>query len=187
MNSLLLAASLITTLENPAMNEAATAEAPTGAERSERIRKTFDEVRVDTLYLLDDLYAEELVFEDPLGRMEGLDEFRVYMEAMYQYVEEIEWDYTDEVVQGDTHVLFWTMTLRTKGLNKGKPFSVDGTSRMVFGEGNKVVFHRDYFDMGAYIYERAPVIRWFVKFVKRRLHKAVEAAREKIAAGGESE
>jgi len=142
--------------------------------RSERIRYTFTEVRVDTLHLLDDLYAEEMVFEDPLGKLEGLAAFKVYMEAMYQYVEEIHWEYTDEIIDGDVHALYWTMTLRTDGLNKGRPFSVDGTSRIVFGEDNNVIAHRDYFDMGAYIYERAPVVRWFVKFVKRRLHKAAE-------------
>ena len=151
---------------------------PSLTERSERIRETFDDLRSDTLYLLDDLYADELVFEDPLGRLEGLDEFRVYIQAMYEYVEDIQWVYTEEVIAGDTHVLFWTMTLQTKGLNKGKPFSVDGTSRMVFGEDDKIVAHRDYFDMGDYVYERVPVVKWFVKLVKRRLHKAVDTARE---------
>lgn len=146
--------------------------------RSERIRYTFTEVRVDTLHLLDELYADEVVFEDPLGKLEGLEAFKVYMEAMYQYVEEIHWEYTDEVIDGDTHALYWTMTLRTNGLNKGRPFSVDGTSRIVFGEDNNVIAHRDYFDMGAYVYERAPVVRWFVKFVKRRLHKAVVEVQE---------
>ncbi len=151
--------------------------------RSERIRYTFTEVRVDTLHLLDDLYAEDMVFEDPLGKMRGLDKFKVYMEAMYQYVEEIHWKYTDEVIDGDTHALYWTMTLQTKGLNKGRPFSVDGTSRIVFGEGDKVVSHRDYFDMGDYVYERVPVVRWFVKFVKRRLHKAVSETEQARSSG----
>lgn len=147
-------------------------------ERSERIRHTFDDLRSDTLYLLDDLYAEDLVFEDPLGRLDGLDEFRIYIQAMYEYVEEIQWTYTDEVVDGDTHVLFWTMTLQARGLNKGAPFSVEGTSKIVFGAQEKVTFHRDYFDMGDYVYERVPVVKYFVKFVKRRLHKAVESARK---------
>jgi len=146
---------------------------PTQLERSRRIRHTFDTVRSDSLNLLDDLYADEITFEDPLGKFEGLDAFKVYMSAMYQYVEDIQWTYTDEVIQGDTHALYWTMTLKTRGLNKGKPFSVDGTSLLKFGTDNKVIYHRDYFDMGAYVYERVPVVRWFVKLVKKRLHKAV--------------
>lgn len=180
MTAALIALSIALAAEgNPETMPALTA---TQNERSELIRKTFDEVRVHTLYLLDDLYAEAMVFEDPLGRIEGLDGFKVYMEAMYQYVQEISWAYTDEVIQGDTHVLYWTMTLKTKGLNKGKPFSVDGTSHMKFGEGGKVVYHRDYFDMGAYVYERVPVVKWFVNKVKKRLHMAVAEAREKIEA-----
>lgn len=165
MTTLALSLLLLGTSETTTMNDPTT--------RSERIRTTFTEVRVDTLHLLDDLYAEDMVFEDPLGKIAGLESFKIYMEAMYQYVEEIHWEYTDEVIDGDTHALYWTMTLRTKGLNKGRPFSVDGTSRIIFGEADKVIAHRDYFDMGAYVYERAPVVRWFVNFVKRRLHKAV--------------
>lgn len=149
-------------------------------ERSERIRTAYDKVRADNLYLLDELYDEELVFEDPLDRTEGLDEFKVYMEAMYQYVEEISWDYRDEVIDGDTHVLVWTMTLRTASLNKGEPFTIDGVSHLKFGESNKIIYHRDYFDMGEYIYERVPVVKWFVNFVKRRMHKAVEKTREEV-------
>jgi hypothetical protein len=34
--------------------------------------------------------------------------------------------------------------------------------------------------MGEYIYERVPVVKWFVNKVKKRLHEAVEEAREKI-------
>tara|TARA_R110001592_G_scaffold85482_6_gene252718 strand:+ start:315 stop:872 length:558 start_codon:yes stop_codon:yes gene_type:complete len=176
MLCLLLSVSFLLNAESATMNKVPEA----SQERSDRIRKTFDEVRVDTLYLLDELYSDDMVFEDPLGRMEGLEEFRIYMEAMYQYVQEITWDYTDEVIQGDTHVLYWTMTLQTKGLNGGKPFSVDGTSHLKFNEEGNVYFHRDYFDMGAYVYERAPVVKWFVNFVKRRLHKAVEDARETV-------
>lgn len=148
--------------------------------RSERIRYAYDEVRVDNLYLLDSLYDENMVFQDPLDRMEGLDEFKIYMEAMYQYVTDIRWTYHDEAIDGDTHVLVWTMTLTTKGLNKGEPFTIDGVSHLKFGESDKIIYHRDYFDMGEYIYERVPVVKWFVNKVKKRLHKAVAEAREKV-------
>lgn len=149
-------------------------------ERSARIRRAYDDVRVDNLYLLDELYDEKMVFQDPLDRTEGLHEFKIYMEAMYQYVTDIKWTYHDETIDGDTHVLVWTMTLTTKGLNKGEPFTIDGVSHLKFGESNKIIYHRDYFDMGEYIYERVPVVKWFVNKVKKRLHEAVEEAREKI-------
>jgi len=167
---------LLATETTETMNETMTQQ----AERSERIRSAYDDVRVDNLYLLDGLYDEALIFQDPLGRTEGLDEFKIYMEAMYQYVQDIRWDYKDEVIDGDTHVLVWTMTLQTAGLNKGEPFTIDGVSHLRFGESDKIIYHRDYFDMGEYIYERVPVVKWFVNKVKRSLHKAVEKAREKI-------
>lgn len=171
--SLILSLGLLMATESPML-------ATTAEERSTRIRYAYDEVRVDNLYLLDELYDEKMVFQDPLDRTEGLHEFKIYMEAMYQYVTDIKWTYHDEIIDGDTHVLVWTMTLTTKGLNKGKPFTIDGVSHLTFGESDKIIYHRDYFDMGEYIYERVPVVKWFVNKVKKGLHEAVAEAREKV-------
>jgi hypothetical protein len=51
-------------------------------------------------------------------------------------------------------------------LNSGKVVSVQGSSHLK-GVEDKVIYHRDYLDLGAMLYEQLPlfgrIIRWFKK------------------------
>lgn len=138
-------------------------------ERSTRIRDTFNGLDRDHMHVLDDFYAAGVTFEDPLGRIEGLDALREYYANMYRNVSAIQFDFAEEVVQGDTHVVVWTMTVQASGLNHGRPVLLEGNSLIRFGSDDKVVYHRDYFDMGAMVYEYVPVLGFFVNVVKKRL------------------
>jgi hypothetical protein len=61
------------------------------------------------------------------------------------------------------------MTYCHSKLNGGKAVQVDGHSHLR-GDGDKVIYHRDYIDLGAMFYEHIPlfgaVVRWFKVRVK---------------------
>lgn len=137
--------------------------------RQERIEAAFNGLNKDTMDALGDFYAEDVVFEDPLGKIEGLPDLRGYYENMYANVKDIRFDFSESVVEGDAHVVFWTMTMSVSRLNGGKPISVDGNSLIRFDEDDKVVYHRDTFDMGAMVYEQVPLLRHPVRWIKKRL------------------
>ena len=64
------------------------------------------------------------------------------------------------------------MELRAKGLKGGERVLLDGTSHIRYGgESGKVIYHRDYFDMGAFVYENIPVLGPIVRYTKKRLSK----------------
>jgi limonene-1,2-epoxide hydrolase len=144
------------------------ADAEPSESRSERIRWAFSELNVDTMDLLDDFYHKDIHFVDPVVNVTGLDDLRAHYEHQYGAVTEIDFTFTDEFIAGDTHTVEWEMTLATKRLNKGEPFTVPGASVLTF-EGNKVIYHRDYFDLGNMLYERLPVVRSITKRIKKRL------------------
>jgi limonene-1,2-epoxide hydrolase len=154
-----------------AVPESATEDSAMHETRSQRIVEAFNGLSMDTMDQLGDFYAQDVVFEDPLGRIEGLARLRAYYEGMYKNVQAIRFDFTNEVVQGDTHVAVWTMTMEVKGLNRGRPVVVDGNSVIRFDAESKVVYHRDYFDVGAMVYEHVPVVKTLVKAIKKRLAK----------------
>ena len=58
--------------------------------------------------------------------------------------------------------------IKNSKLNDGKMFEVIGGSEIHFKDG-LVIYHRDYFDMGEFIYERISVIGFIVKKIKDRL------------------
>ena len=142
---------------------------------AENIEEFFNALSSQTMYLVEDFYDVDAVFVDPLVTIRGRDALRRYYTGMYDGVEAIRFDFTGEVQQGKEHVVFWTMILKTKKMNKGKPIAVHGNSHIRFGgtEG-KAVYHRDYFDVGAMVYEHVPVAGPLTRYIKKKLQKHAE-------------
>src|SRR6185369_13086473 len=124
--------------------------------RSQAIRKVFNELSKETLQLVDEFYDEHASFEDPVGKIQGREGIKRYYAHMYENVTSIHFDFTQEVVQGNDHVVVWVMHMTTPNLNGGKEVVVHGNSFITFGANNQAIYHRDYFDMGEFIYERVP-------------------------------
>ena len=61
------------------------------------------------------------------------------------------------------------MILSAPGLNNGEEVTLEGNSYIKFNENNLVIYHRDYFDMGEFIYEHIPVLGWTLKKIKNKL------------------
>ena len=65
--------------------------------------------------------------------------------------------------------LGWTMTFSHPRLRGGAPVTVEGATRLAFDEEGKVCLHRDYFDLGAMLYEQLPLLGAVVRTLKGRL------------------
>lgn len=133
-----------------------------------RFQQLYLELRRDTLHLLDDVYADNVVFQDPLHRVEGLVQLKAYFERMYAGVESIDFDY-GEVLAGEAQaMLTWTMRMRHRRLRPGEELALPGATHVRFG-GSRVLYHRDYFDAGALLYERIPVLGGVVRAIRHRV------------------
>ena len=134
------------------------------------VEEFFNRFNKDTLDLVDRFYAEETHFQDPVVDLHGRAAVKKYYEHLYQNVESIRFDFSGLVQQGDEQVALWTMVLRAKGLNGGNEVRVTGNSHFKFDPVTRLaLYHRDYFDMGEFIYERLPVLGRLIRFVKSKL------------------
>lgn len=138
-------------------------------QQQEKIKYVFDNLRADNIEILNDFYAKDTTFVDPLGAHNGIQSVKDYYQNLYKNVKSIKFTYKDLVTNGTTHALYWTMTLSADGLNGGSPISLEGNSYIKFNEAGLVSYHRDYFDMGEFIYEHVPVMGWAIKKVKDKL------------------
>jgi ketosteroid isomerase-like protein len=136
---------------------------------AEKVLWSFNALNKNTVSeVVDEFYAENVEFSDPVEKITGREGIKKYYTNMYQNVNEIRFNFSEMVSQGDTVVGVWVMTLKTDSLNGGEPFQVEGNSVIRFKNG-KAVYHRDYFDMGAFIYEKLPVVGWIVRKIKSKL------------------
>ncbi|BCG26949.1 transcriptional regulator [Pseudomonas tohonis] len=133
-----------------------------------RFAEDFARLDRDNLALLDTLYSEDAQFTDPLHHVEGLPAIRQYFAGLYENVSDLSFRFHghDPVGEGEGY-LRWTMTYRHPRLDGGRPIAVEGCSHLRWGE--RVHYHRDYFDAGALLYEHVPLLRGAIALLKRRL------------------
>ena len=133
----------------------------------EKFQYIFEKLTKDTLPLIDEFYHPDVEFHDPVGTIKGSKKIKAYYENMYKNVKSIRFDFSEFIDNGDKIVGVWKMTLVTDKLNGGEPIIVDGNSVIHFKDG-KAVYHRDYFDMGVFVYENIPGLGFVVKKIKDR-------------------
>jgi len=133
----------------------------------ETFKDTYNRLTRSSLSLLDILYDESVLFEDPLHRIQGLPALRAYFERLYADVHSCRFTFEAEVAQADQAFLTWTMHLRHRRFHPGETLHLPGASHIRFTD--KVVYHRDYFDVGALLYERVPLLGPLVRALKSRL------------------
>jgi len=133
----------------------------------ERFKQTYDRLNAQSLGLLNELYSHDVVFQDPFRRVTGLPALTDYFAELYRHLESCSFTFDDQVVQGQSAMLTWTMSLRHPRLNRGQLVTVPGSTHIRFHE--KVTYHRDYFDGGAMLYEHLPLIGLVIRMIKERV------------------
>lgn len=121
-----------------------------------------------SLNCLEDIYDDKVIFQDPIARIEGLSSLRRHFESTMQGLRFCEFEIT-RVQGGDVlSYLEWNMHFSHPRLRSGKPISLSGIS--VIEAGEKVISHRDYYDMGEMVYENLPILRSIIKVLKNNLN-----------------
>jgi limonene-1,2-epoxide hydrolase len=128
-------------------------------------KSMFARLTPDTVMPLADLYAKEIVFEDPLHRIVGLEALAAYFTRLNARVEFVEFAFGTQVVAADKAALTWTMTVRTR--RPRQTIVVPGVSVIAFTD--RITHQRDYFDVGAMLYERIPLFGWMLRRLKRMI------------------
>jgi hypothetical protein len=143
--------------------------APGDTMKAPSVEEFFNGLSKNTMPLVERFYAPNAHFLDPVVDLRGSAAVRKYYENLYQNVESIRFEFSGHVKQGDEQVSMWTMVLKAKSLNGGKEVRVIGNSHFRFDPTTgQALYHRDYFDMGEFIYERIPVVGGLIRYIKGR-------------------
>lgn len=132
----------------------------------EKLKRFYENKDHTDLSLLDEIYCNDIVFQDPLHKITGLTNLRDYMAGMYQDVEECRFEYLDQVSSDGKAYIKWNMHFRHPKF-ANKLISVRGVSQLHYD--NKVTFHEDIYDLGDMIYEHIPLFGNIVKLLKRHI------------------
>ena len=132
-----------------------------------RFKAFYRDLDMDRLGELGDFYADDVIFCDPVGQVNGLREVHRYFSRLCANLDYCRFHYEAELVNGSNAVIVWNMEYAHPRLAGGKPLTLPGVTHLVVGE--KIVMHRDYFDLGAMCYEHLPLFGHVTKVVKKQL------------------
>lgn len=129
----------------------------------------YNSLNSKNLHLLKDVYRADIRFVDPAHEICGLEKLTDYFFALYQNLYSIDFAFHDAQQIDSAAYLQWEMTFRHKKLSGGRPMVVNGATFLQFDRDRMVYYHRDYFDLGALLYEQLPLFGRLIKVIKRRL------------------
>lgn len=130
----------------------------------------YQQLATDNLDLLREVYHKDINFIDPMHEINGYDDLMTYFESLYTNLISCEFS-INEVIEGtNTAAVYWQMTYAHPKLNSGEVVKVTGHSHLKAAD-EKIIYHRDYLDIGAMLYEHIPLVGKVVKAIKKRATK----------------
>lgn len=129
----------------------------------------FETLTPETLARLGEHYTEDAYFRDPFNEVRGLADVRGIFERMFEALHEPRFVVMNRITEGDQAMLEWDFHFRIRRYRPGDPWRIHGTSHVRFAPDGRVCYHRDYWDAGAELYARLPLLGPVVRWVARRM------------------
>ncbi len=149
---------------------AQTPELSLGERRAQAIRSVYESLRATQTGVWDEHYSSDVVFENPVGEIQGREALIKYYQTQYKNMHDMRFEFKPDAIAGDRHLVSWVMYVRSSTLNGGEEVSVHGVSEIEFqAESTQIIYQRDYFDMGEFLYENVPVLGPVIRLVKKQL------------------
>ena len=112
-----------------------------------------------------DIYAQDAYYRDSFIELQGLGNIEAYLIQGTHIMHEVTFDLQD-VAEHDGNYYFRWVTKFSLKRKKDDVMYLPGMSHVRFNKEGKIIFHQDFWDAGI-IYERLPIIGFFIRIVKK--------------------
>lgn len=133
----------------------------------EKFNQFYQQLDSADLTGLNQVYRSDIEFIDPIHHMQGIQALHKYFKNMMEDLKHCNFEIYQVTEQRQEAFIIWTMHFQHPRLNKSRMIHVDGVSHLKFDE--LVYFHRDYYDVGAMLYEHIPLLGSLVSGIRKRL------------------
>lgn len=118
----------------------------------------------ESLTAIDQFYAPDAQFKDPFNEVCGTKAIRQIFEHMFATTDKPRFVFIDVLEQDTQCFLTWTFHF---GLS-GKTYEVTGGSHLRYDSDGKIIDHRDYWDPAEELWQKLPLIGFFIRFLRRQ-------------------
>ena len=110
-------------------------------------------------------YHEDIIFEDSIQRIEGIEEFTAMCKRLATRCEQLSMEIISMAMNSDQIFFEWKLLMM---FNKYPSTPVYGCSVLTIGADNRIIRQRDYFDLWGDIFNGIP---YFRRAYRRFLHR----------------
>ena len=132
----------------------------------ERLKDNFKDLQKADWSKLGEIYANDVLFKDPVHELRGLVSLEDYLSSMCTDLTDCRFEYLDQLVSGNSAYLKWEMHFKHPRLGQAI-IDVRGVSHIRWTD--KIDYHEDFYDLGAMLYERLPLLGNVTRWIKLRL------------------
>lgn len=115
------------------------------------------------------VYAERVYFRDAFKHFESAEDIREYLLHGLSALNAAEFDFRRIIRSGDEFYIDWIMRLDFNKTPEGTWEESMGMTHMRFNSEGKVIFHQDYWDPTDIVYQRIPIAKQLINFVKKKM------------------
>lgn len=142
-----------------------------GITRIEDFVRFYNNLNADNLASLAQVYHPDVVFSDPVHRINGLPALHDYFAHAYARLTQSHFQSQHMAANGQTGFVSWQMRIRHPAIAQGNEILVDGCSELRWHDDGLIIAHRDYYDLTQMVYQHLPVIGWLTSKVKQQMAK----------------
>ncbi|NDY81769.1 nuclear transport factor 2 family protein [Orrella sp. NBD-18] len=128
----------------------------------------FELLDPDNLKNLANIYSQEAKFKDPFNDVLGVKGIESIFTHMFETLDSPRFIVTERIVQDRQCFLVWEFRFRFKRFDTESMQTIHGGSHLKFNADGKVTLHRDYWDAAEELYEKLPMVRVLMRWLKRR-------------------
>lgn len=140
----------------------------------QRVVHFFEHIQPTDLAQMGRIYTTDAHFKDPFNEVQGLARIEPIFAHMFDALESPRFVITQQVQQGEQCFVTWDFLFAMRRLGAGRTQTIRGASHMVLREEEglwKVAVHRDYWDAAEELYEKIPLVRHFMRWLKKQAQK----------------
>lgn len=138
----------------------------------EKVIHFYSQLQLDSLKKITSIYAPDAQFKDPFQDVFGVSAIAQIYTKMFDNLENPRFEITQSIAQQNQAFLIWDFYFSwpskykriLSGLHK-----IHGATHFIFNEEGQVIQHRDYWDSNEELFEKIPVIRYFIKKLKAQV------------------
>ena len=129
------------------------------------LTRGFENLKKESLDEIGFFYDENVFFKDPFNEIVGKDKLIKIFEHMFENLENPHFVILDTIENSECVFLTWDFYLKFKG----RGHKIHGSSHLKYNKENRIVYHRDYWDVGEEILLKIPVIKIIYSYIQKKM------------------